>query len=274
MRRWLICVAICGITACGSEDTTGDSSQLKAPPTTFDGALVSDASAKVAHGKRLTDVLGCKGCHGKTLEGNVWVDGPEEGLLHASNLTRAIPSYTDAQFKRLLSTGEHPRRKELWEMPSELFQHLAASDVEALIAYLRTLKPAGEPSPEPVIGPLARQLIAKGELKPAAQLVRETRNDGPVDLGPTHELGRYITRVTCAECHGSKLEGEGKTPDLITVGAYEAKEFEQLITQGVPKGNRKLHPMMVGVAKGRFSKLTPHERSALYAYLKARATQP
>jgi len=173
-----------------------------------------------------------------------------------------------------LSTGEHPRRKELWDMPSELFQHLATSDVEALIAYLRTLKPAGKPSPEPVIGPLARQMIAKGELKPTAQLVRETRNVGPVDLGATHKLGRYITRVTCAECHGYSLEGNGKNPDLITVGAYEAEEFEQLITQGVPKGNRKLHPLMVGVAKGRFSKLTPHERSALYAYLKARAAQP
>jgi len=274
MRRWLLAVAICGVAACGSENTAPESGQPKRPPTTFDGALIADVSAKAAHGKRLSDVLGCSGCHGKTLEGNVWVDSPEGGVLHAPNLTLALPKYTDAQLKRLLLTGEHPRREHLWEMPSALFQHLAAPDLDGLIAYLRTLKPAGEPSPEPVIGPLAKQMIEKGELKPTSQLVQETRNVGPVDMGPSHKLGRYITRVTCAECHGPKLEGGDKNPDLIAVGAYTGEEFEKLITQGVAKGDRKLHPLMVGVAKGRFSKLTPHEREALYAYLKARAEQP
>jgi cytochrome c553 len=130
MRRWLLAVAICGVAACGSENTTAESNELAPPPTAFDGALVSDASAKAAHGKRLTDVLGCTGCHGKTLQGNVWVESPEAGVLHASNLTLALPNYTDAQLRRLLLTGEHPRREHLWDMPSELFQHLAEPDID------------------------------------------------------------------------------------------------------------------------------------------------
>lgn len=67
------------------------------------------------------------------------------------------------------------------------------------------------------------------------------------------------------------MAGAVKTPDLIVVGAYTRAEFERLIMTGVPVGGRKLNPMMSGVAKTRFARLTPHERDALYAYLKARA---
>lgn len=258
--------------ACGSEPRE---EVEPPPPIAFDGALVQDASAKIAHGERLTRVLGCTGCHGQTLEGKVWVDSLEEGVLHASNLTRAIPNYSDDQLRALLRKGVHPSGRDVWDMPSELFQHLSGPDTVGLIAYLRTLRPAGEPSPTPVIGPLAKEMIAKGKLKPARQVVSETRDIGPPELGPQHALGRYITRVTCAECHGAKLEGKPNgNPDLITVGAYTRSEFERLITEGIPTGGRKLKPLMVGVAKGRFSKLTPQERDALYAYLKARAERP
>ena len=96
----------------------------------------------------------------------------------------------------------------------------------------------------------------------------------PVDLGLQYSLGRYITSVTCAECHGPKLEGAtepDKIPNLIVAGGYSRSEFERLITTGVPVGNRKLNEMMVEVAKERFPHLTPHERDALYDYLRARA---
>jgi len=247
--------------------------------TSFDGADVSNSAARLKHGERLTYVLGCRGCHGKDLKGKLWDDDPKEyGIMWASNLTRAAPTMTAAQLKALLSKGVHPRRKELWVMPSELFQHLSQTDLEAVVAYLQTVKSEGELSPDPKLGPRALKEIESGLAKPAAMLVRETRNVGPVDLGPTYKLGRYITRVTCAECHGTKLEGhqdpEGKTPDLVIAGAYSREEFEKLITQGTPTGNRRIAELMQSVAKRRFSHLTPHERDALYAYLKARAEQP
>jgi mono/diheme cytochrome c family protein len=263
------------LAACDPNNADMQPAETKPAAISFDGALVQNAAAKVAHGKRLVDVLGCAGCHGKTLEGNVWVDSPEEGVLHASNLTLALPNYSDDQLRALLRKGVHPSGRNVWDMPSELFQHLSEPDIVGLIAFLRTLKPAGEPSPTPVIGPLAKEMIARGELKPAARVVKETREVGPPELGPQLALGRYITRVTCAECHGAKLEGKPNgNPDLIAVGAYSRAEFERLITEGIPTGGRKLKPLMIGVAKGRFSKLTPRERDALYAYLKARAEQP
>jgi mono/diheme cytochrome c family protein len=104
--------------------------------------------------------------------------------------------------------------------------------------------------------------------------VREAKALAPVDLGPSHALGRYIARVTCAECHGPELKGGRDTPDLVVAGAYSADEFERLMTEGVGLGGRKLNPMMEGVSKARFSRLTQREREALYRYLKGRAEQP
>jgi cytochrome c553 len=236
-------------------------------PIAFDGSLVTNASAKVAQGERLTWVLGCRGCHGKQLQGKDFYGVP------ASNLTRDIHKYSDMQFARLLRDGQRLDNRDLWAMPSEIFQHLAEPDMSGLIAYLRTLKPVDKPTP-----PLGRfnaetrKEIAEGKLKPASQWVRETKTKTPVDLGEIHALGRYITMVTCAECHGSRLEG-GNTPDLIVAGAYSRAEFETLMTKGIPNGPRKLE-LMADVAQNRFSRMTVAERDAVYAYLKARAEQP
>ncbi|MEO8175593.1 MAG: hypothetical protein ABI626_02925 [Sphingomicrobium sp.] len=237
---------------------------------------MTEAAARVAHGQRLTWVLGCRGCHGKDLAGrNFTQDEPQYGPVYASNLTLVVPHTSDAALERLLRTGEHPDRDNLWIMPSELFQHLSAPDLAALIAYLRTVPPTGQPTPLPVLSAADKKEIATGEYKPAAQLVSETRGVMPTDAGPQYALGRYMTSVTCAECPGPRLEGKkGDTPDLIIAGAYSRDEFEQLITHGIAKGGRKIHPLMVDVARNRFSRLTPHERDALYAYLKARAKRP
>lgn len=241
----------------------------------FDGAVVTDAAAKVAHGERLTHVLGCTGCHNKGLVGDRFYE------LYASNLTREIPKYSDAQFDRLLRHGERPGGKDLDGMPSEVFQHLSDSDTADLLAYLRTLHPQGIPTqPALPFTEETKKLIAAGKLKPAAEWVRLLKDKTPVDLGPRYALGRYITMVTCAECHGEQLTGDptgsgpGKPPNLIVAGAYSRAEFERLMTEGVPTGNRKIREMMSDVAKTRFAYMTRHERDELYAYLKARAEQP
>lgn len=171
-----------------------------APPT-FDGARTTKAAAKVAHGERLAAVLGCRGCHTATLQGQRFYE------LYASNLTREIPQYSDAQLERLMRHGEHPSGRELWGMPSEIFQHLDDADLTAVIAFLRTLKPAGPPTGKPLpFAPDAKKLIAEGKIMPAAQFVVKFRDVMPIDLGPQHAKGRYITMVTCAECHGPELK--------------------------------------------------------------------
>jgi cytochrome c553 len=259
----------------------GLASCQRAPaPITFDGALSSDQTALVTHGERLTHVLGCTGCHGAHLEGTFLTkDEPQYGPLYGSNLTVEVREYSDAQLDGIIRHGTHPERKTVWAMPSQIFQHLSDPDFKALLAYLRTLKPQGTKLPAPQFSVQDRKDIAAGLYKPAAQMVRESRQVLPVDLGASHALGRYITEVTCAECHGPKLEGDphapmGRIPNLIVAGGYSRAEFERLMTQGIASGDRKINPVMSGVARTRFSHFTPHERDALYAYLKARAAQP
>jgi mono/diheme cytochrome c family protein len=266
--RGILLAALFATAACGSQPS--EERKAEPPPVAFDGALVQVAAARVTHGKRLIDVLGCTGCHGANLQGERFFE------LYASNLTRELPKYSDAQFERLMRDGEHPTGREVWGMPSEIFQHLSEPDMAALIAYLRALKPGGQPTqPRLPWTKEVEDLIAKGEIKPAAAFVRDTKVLAPADLGAPHALGRYISRVTCAECHGPELKGNGgRMPDLIVAGSYTREEFERLMKQGVPTGGRKLHELMTAVAKERFSRMTPHERDALYAYLKARAEQP
>ena len=91
----------------------------RGPSVTFDGALTSDASAQIRHGERLAQVLGCTGCHRPNLQGGRFFE------LYASNLTRELPKYNDAQFDGLLRRAERPSGKVVWAMPAHIFQHLS-----------------------------------------------------------------------------------------------------------------------------------------------------
>jgi mono/diheme cytochrome c family protein len=248
----------------------------KATGVAFDGAEVTNAAALRAHGERLTHVLGCTGCHGDHLDGAQFEPEKKQyGPLYASNLTVEVPEYTDAQLDGIIRNGVHPERRVVWAMPSQIFHNLSDPDFKALVAYLRSLKPVGRKLPPPQFNPLDRQEIASGKFKSAAQMVQEYKHAQPVQLGAKYALGRYITSVTCEECHGSDLAGRpgvrGKPPNLVVAGGYSRQDFERLITTGIPTGNRTLNPAMQVVATTRFSHLTRHERDALYGYLKARA---
>ena len=271
MRYWGI-GALLLLAACQQQPKAPE----KPAEITFDGAEVTDAAARIKHGERLSRVLGCHGCHGDNLQGQEWDNDPKGyGLLWTSNLTRAIPTMTDAQLEAVLRKGVHPTRPQLWAMPSQIFQHLSDADLAALIAYLRTIKPAGKVHPLPVPGPKAIAQWKSGKFPPAADQVRKAEYRMLPDLGPGTQQGRYIVSMTCAECHGGQLEGsvdeEHKVPDLIVAGAYSRAEFETLTTQGIAKDRRKIDELMSTVAKSRFSHLTGPERDAVYAYLKARA---
>ena len=114
--RSLLLAALLTTAACGSPKTDQSTSE-QPTPIAFDGALTTNEAARIAHGERLTWVLGCRGCHGKDLTGrNFTEDDPQYGPVYASNLTLALPHYSDAAFERLLRTGKHPDRKDLWIM--------------------------------------------------------------------------------------------------------------------------------------------------------------
>lgn len=224
----------------------------------------------VAHGRRLADVLGCRDCHGNDLTGKDWSD-PELGILWTANLSRAIPAYSDAQLVRVIQSGTRPDR-ELWGMPSHLFTQLAPEDMASLIAFLRTIPPAGQVHPLPTFPPKARQEIAAGRYRSSRAEVQRQGRKRPPDVGPGDAFGRYIVRATCAECHGIDLRGgqpdpvSKYRPDLRIVAAYDLAEFRHLLRTGIAKGGRNVS-LMSAVAKGRFSHFTDAEVEAVYRYL-------
>ena len=276
MRRLTILLAVASLSACHQNSAE----KVAAAPAalSFEGAT-GDAAAVRAHGERLSHILGCRGCHGPALEGKLFNDdAPDMGKIYASNLTRAIPTMSDAQLRHLLRDGVHPTRGDLWIMPSEVFQRLSEPDLAALIAHLRTVPPSGVPTPPPVLSAKAEAEVASGKLRPATSYVAEFRAKTPPDLGPRHALGRYLVSATCSECHGADLTGVSdlepgvSTPDLDIAGTYDDADLARLLSTGKGRTARDLG-LMTLVGKGHFAYLTPHERSAIIAYVKARAAR-
>jgi cytochrome c553 len=264
-------LALVGASSCSREPN-----QAPAGPVLQFEAVGASATAQ---GERLGKVLGCLGCHGKELTGHPWIEDPDLAILFTSNLTRAVPRYSDAQLAHAIRFGARPDGSPLWEMPSHIFTDLSDPDMDALIAWLRTVKPAGRDHPRIAIGPGGRRMIAAGEVRPEPDVVRSNRNKGPAALDGRHDWARYMIRATCTECHGIALEGHKDptdgpgTPDLIIAGGYSRDEFRHLLRTGKPTGGRTL-ALMADVAQGRFVHLTDREVDAIYNYLKARAERP
>ena len=99
MRSWM-CAALL-LAACQQQPRQ----VAKPAEISFDGVDVSDAAALVAHGERISWTLGCRGCHREKLEGGTFYE------RYASNLTRDLPQYSDAEIERVLRTGIPQDRK-------------------------------------------------------------------------------------------------------------------------------------------------------------------
>jgi len=274
MRATIVLLAFAGLTACGtrSEEATNDKAEVTPVALTFDGADYKDDAAKLAHGKRLTQVLHCNDCHGDNLQGtNVTKDDPEFGDMNAPNITLLLAKYSDADLDQLIRHGKPKDGREFWFMPVESYQFLSDADLAALIAYLRTVKPAGKQLPPIRKGPEFLEDVKEGELANAQNQIRRFAAEAPVDLGSQHARGRDLAHIVCTGCHNSKLQGyEGFTPDLDIAGAFTPAELETLLTTGKGKSKPDLG-LMKNVALSSLSKLTPAERQEIIAYVKSRA---
>lgn len=244
------------------------------PPLQISPTLPDGSTMIVQKGLRVATLLGCRGCHGKDLQGGIFIDEPKFAILYASNLTRTLPHYNDEQLERAIREGVRPDGSPLWEMPSEAFTPLSAPDMQALIAYLRSIPGQGEDHPRMVLGSEGRKEIESGLIKPAPEKVRQERHISPAAAGENHEWGRYLVHTVCGECHGPDLRGnpdpETYRPDLIVAVSYPIADFRTLLKTGQPLGDRKL-TLMAKVAKSRFSHLTDAEVDAMHGYLVARA---
>ncbi len=129
---------------------------LPEPPALRSGVQVPDAADSVAYGGYLVDaVMACGSCHTPTLPdgspdperylaGGTAFSG-EWGTVYASNLTPqmtgGLGSRRDEAIILAIVDGQHPDRRPLYAMPWPAYSHLTGRDVEAVVAYLRSLEP-------------------------------------------------------------------------------------------------------------------------------------
>ncbi|HYC94769.1 MAG TPA: c-type cytochrome [Sphingomicrobium sp.] len=277
MQKIVMLLVLAGLTGCGTQSEEGADPQAEVKPAalTYEGGDYKDHAAKLAHGKRLATVLVCTGCHGANLQGtNVSADDPDYGDMNAPNITLLLAGYSDAELDQLIRHGKPRDGREFWFMPTEAYQFLSDADYDALVAYLRTLKPEGKQLPPIRRGKGFNEEVAKGLFGNSQQQIQKFRSRQPVDLGQQHGWGRYLAQTTCTMCHNNELQGWAEfTPDLNVAGVFTPAELETLLTTGKGKSKPDLG-LMSKVARDHFSHFTPRERQAVIAYVQARANRP
>lgn len=226
----------------------------------------------IREGRRLATVRGCfHDCHGEGAEGRVLFDDPMIARIVAPNLTAAVRRYSDAQMAVIVRNGIRPSGRSLIIMPAEAFNAMTDADLGRIIAFLKSLPPVPGPEPSVSVGPLGRAGLVAGRFKTVAQLIADTVPP-PAAANQEAELGRYLARTICAECHGTSLRGAANpdftSPDLRIVASYSPEAFTRLLRTGVAIGERNLG-VMSERARTNLSSLTAAEIAALYSYLHA-----
>jgi mono/diheme cytochrome c family protein len=298
--RGLILISIAvSVTACDRSAPVLEAPAAEPPkvftPRPLRDIVVARTPERIQRGRYLSEgLLQCFVCHSErdwkkpgappipSLKGAgyVWRDG-----LVAPNLTpdkeTGIGTWTDDMLIRAIREGiSHDGRVLDDQMWSMWYRSMSDEDVEAVVAYLRSLKPIRNPLPK---------------TKLTAEEVRELEPLDPVTLPvlprpPTTDpiqRGRRLANLAgCVACHTSWYTptnpgqfGGGnpvKRGDVTTLAAnitidasgiahYDAAFFREVIRTGKAK-SRELSPVMPWIV---FRNLSDDDLDALFAYLRA-----
>ena len=248
---------------------------LASAPAPQPSRLAQPTAEQLADAPRQLRVLGCVGCHGANLQGQLFFDEPGLAKLFAPNVALLAVKMSDGQLDHAIRQGIGHDGRPLLVMPSQQYQFLSDSEVAALIAAIRRLPRGGTDQPPKSVGPLGRIGLAIGKFKTAPATMEEYKSAQLPDLGPQFAKGRHIVQTTCIECHGPQLKGKEVkpgtlSPDLSIAGAYDLGQFKAMLRTGVGPGNKNIG-MMGEVARSDFSQMTDDEIAAVHAYLVERA---
>jgi len=250
----------------------------------------------VARGDYLVNtVMACGNCH--TPQGP---DGPQMdrafagGLpflepafdVHASNITQdvatGIGGWSDEDIKRALTEGVRPNGVPLAPiMPSTFYKVLSPRDLDAVVAYLRTIPPIENAVPDPRYKVTIEAHPLPGAEAPIAEAERE---------GDPVREGFYLATIAhCMECHIGRVDGV-PDPALMGaggmafpgpwgtsvaanissdpehgIGAWSDEEIVAAITKGVSRDGRPLKPPM---GYPYYARMTGDDLAALVAWLR------
>lgn len=266
----------------------------------FGVALIGGAQAQskadlIKRGDYLVNgILTCGNCHspkgptgdiaGKEFSGGLSWDEPPFKVT-APNITQdkdtGIGNYTDAQLKTLLRKGIKRNGVPIaMVMPAGFYEIMTERDLDAVIAYLRTIKPIKNRVPDPIYKMPQGHPIPPGGEKVFTDAM----------MSDKVKKGFYLVTVAhCMECHSpmgprgrdfTKLGSGGfKFPGPwgvsvsrnITssktkgIGAWTDDEIKRAITTGVSRDGSKLKPPM---GFHYYSTVTLTDLDAIIAYLR------
>ena len=216
----------------------------------------------------------------------------------ASNITpdrdTGIGDWSDSEIRRSLVEGARPNRGKLANMPLaavmpvSFFKALLPRDLDATVAYLRSVKPVRSESPAPVY-----KLPVRHDKYPDAEAgFTEAMMADPV------KRGAYLVTIGhCMECHSPREKGVsdygrlGKGgrvfgPDLVQgfpdtwkgsvarnitshptagIGAWSDAQIKRAVTKGIARDGRKLQPPM---AFDYYDRMSDADLNAIVAYLR------
>ena len=263
-------------------------------------AWAQAGQAEIARGRYVFGATGGCGCHTEKGQpangGGRKYEGPF-GTVYSSNITpdrqTGIGTWTDEQIITATRLGRRPNGERLLPVhPYTVFNGMAAEDLRALVAFLRTVPPVGRANtPKRITVPFFESVFLPAWL--AAFAPRES----PPPAAPTAGVprGEYLVRAVahCGECHtprtltmatdGSRfLAGTPKgpedaampniTPDTETgIGKWSVEEIAEYLGSGNKPDGDVAGGLMGEVIDGTlagYKDLTKADRVAIAQYLK------
>ena len=252
-------------------------------------------------------IMACGNCHsprdadGKPIAGREFSGGvtftTPAFVATAPNITpdleTGIGRWSDAEIRRALVEGMRPDHGRVAGvplaaiMPANFYKALLPEDLEAVVAYLRNIKPIRSESPDPVYKTAVRR-----DPYPDA----EAGFDKTMFADPIRRGAYLVTIGHCMECHSAWSRGvsdfkgglgrggrsfpprEGSpqgTPDSIAanitahpaagIGGWSDAEIISAITRGIARDGRALKPPM---AYSYYAGLTASDLADIVAYLR------
>ena len=259
---------------------------------------LSQAQSPVERGKYLVDtVMTCHNCHtpmgpngpqfDKALSGGLRFDEPPFDVT-APNITpdraTGIGAWSDADIKKALQEGIKPNGAQMAEvMPTTFYKILTPSDLDGIVAYLRSLPAVSNKVRDPVYKMKIPHQVFPGAEKPMPE----------ADMSDKVKRGFYLVTIAhCLECHtpfgppgtgvdfGNSLGKGGRefpgpwgksvsrnitSSKTNGLGDWTDAEIKRAITHGVRKDGTKLKPPM---GFPYYAKMTDGDVDAVVAYLR------
>jgi mono/diheme cytochrome c family protein len=262
-------------------------------------AAGAHAETLVERGSYLVNaVMVCDGCHtprnksgfvmAKRFSGGSQVWDTPAYTVRGSNITpdpeTGIGTWSDEEIKRALVEGTHQLGRPISpQMPFPFYRILTLRDRDAIVAYLRTVKPVRNAVQPPVYKAAMTVERVPGVERPFTE----------ADLADPGKRGTYLGMIAhCMECHARSQDGApdyrngwGKggyifkgpfgtvTVSNITshptagVGSWSDEDIRRALTQGVSRDGR---PFKAPMARQEFfSRMTREDLDALVAWIRA-----